>query len=105
VPDTAYKLTCNTVRDLDVITYLDKFTVSERNTTIKLALRQHMVSQKSMLETVEELVVQILREITDLRKSGVAVAHGGNGSEQDTLTDAEREEIIGNVRRIIDFGD
>ena len=107
MPTTRYTFTPHTLHDRDLIEFLDSFPhARERNLWVKEVLRQAIVAEgfsedgmfpADRLDSLEEKLVQILREISKIRKSGVAIAQQ---QQHDMDADAQ-EEAEKNLRKLL----
>jgi len=107
MPTTRYTFTPHTLHDRDLIDFLDSFPhARERNLWVKEVLRQAIVAEGfneedgmfpvDRLDSLEEKLVQILREISKIRKLGVATTP----EQHDMDADAEKEATE-NLRRLL----
>ena len=107
MPSAMYRFSCNTEKDMDVITWLDGFSGRERTLIIKEALRLHMrESQQTTadkLERMENLLSKLFREIIALKGSGVAVAmQEPIDLPTETMTSETLQEITTAINKMLD---
>jgi hypothetical protein len=86
MPKIRYEFTAETENDWDIIEWIDGFSEEEKNIVIKSAIREgqqsfeeqeNLTNVKNLAEKVtgmEEILSEILRQLVDLRKSGIAVS-------------------------------
>ena len=106
MPTTRYTFTPHTLHDRELIEFLDSFPhARERNLWVKEVLRQAIVSEgfsedgmfpTDRLDSLEEKLVQILREISRIRKSGVATTPEQHDMDADAQEEAEK-----NLRKLL----
>lgn len=106
MPTTRYTFTPHTLHDRDLIEFLDSFPhARERNLWVKEILRQAIVSEgfsedgmfpANRLDSLEEKLVQILREISKIRKLGVAATPEQHDMDADAQEEAEK-----NLRKLL----